>query len=120
MARRNREERGDRRQTWRHAACAAVLGCLCLFAAAYAQSGWLLMSRHGECHDLSVLKRRFADLPAVETPQQFVEALRRRGLAAAVDRQKEARGLVTVDVPDRHMSLIFVRREHCTQVVGPR
>lgn len=92
-------------------------------ATALAQSPqWLLMSRHGECADVArALQHKFHDLPAIAGPNEFAAEMNRRGLAAKVTNAYGGnRNTVLIEVPDREVSVLFVRRELCRELVSPR
>lgn len=94
-----------------------------LTAPALAQSGqWLLMSRHGECADVGrALRHKFQDLPPIAGPEEFAAEMKRRGFAAKVTNAYGGnRNAVLIEVPDREVSLLFVRKELCHEVIAPR
>jgi hypothetical protein len=98
----------------------------CVVAAtAHAQSApppkdrWQLLAREGECAEIASLRRRFADLPAVSEPEQFLAFVRSRGLGAtasnlAVPPPGKA---VRVEVPERGLDLVFVTEGLCSTTI---
>ncbi len=63
---------------------AVIAAVLSLFSVVHADpSEWLLMSRHGECVEIgSALSRKFENLPAIASPNRFIDVMRERGLTA--------------------------------------
>lgn len=101
---------------------ALLLGAL-PYASAHAQSpSWLLMSRHGECAEVArALRHKFQDLPAIAGPDEFAAEMKRRGFAVKVTHAYGGnRDAVLIEVPDREVSLIFVRRDLCKETVHAR
>ena len=72
----------------------------------------MLLSRHGECADISVLARKVPDMGPVTSPGQFVRVLQAKGFD--VKRTDIPGGAVQVTVPALELSPIFVRYESCT------
>lgn len=93
------------------------------YASALAQSPeWLLMSRHGECADIGrALRHKFHDLPSIAGPEEFATEVKHRRLAAKVTNAYGGnRNAVLIEVPEREVSLLFVRKELCQQPIAPR
>lgn len=92
-------------------------------AGALAQSpSWLLMSRHGECAEVArALRHKFQDLPVIAGPDEFAAEIKRRGFAAKVTHAYGGnRDAVLIEVPDREVSLLFVRKDLCKEIVRAR
>lgn len=84
-----------------------------------AQTDWMLMSRHGECHEIDlVLRRKFDGLPPITSPDVFADAMRNLGVATRIAGEPvQPGGAVIVELPDKAMTLIFVRRTGCASIV---
>lgn len=79
-----------------------------------AASDWFLMSRHGECMEISSLKRKVPDLGDVRDPTAFVKLMHDKGYQVVVNEITMPKGkAVEVKVPERELSLIFVTPEVC-------
>lgn len=91
----------------------ALLGTLCL-AAADANSGWFLFSRHGECSSIGVLNRKLPDVGDANSPDEVARRLRRRGETVELtERPASDGGMVVMKLPKRGMSLMFVTAALC-------
>lgn len=103
----------------------AILFGIALFvsigqSAASAASEWFLLSRHGGCADIEILKRKVPDLGDVKDPYAFIKLMRDKGHQVKVDETSMPNGkVVEVAVPERELSLIFVTAEVC-QASGTR
>lgn len=100
----------------RASAALAGLGCFSLITLTTAQAAerWLLMSRHGECAEVGVLKRKVPDLGEVTDPGAFVSFMRRKGYEVTVTPVSVPRGKAQeVKVPQKELFLIFVTSEMC-------
>jgi len=74
----------------------------------------MLMARHGECAEISSLKRRIPDLGEVADPATFVDRMRRSGYqASSSDIAVPGGKAVEVKVPAKELSLLFVTAELC-------
>ena len=83
---------------------------------ALANSGWLLMSRHGECAEIQSLKRKVPDLDDVRDPSVFIKFMRDKGYQVTVTEVSMPKGkAVEVKVPERELFLMFVTPEVCQQ-----
>jgi hypothetical protein len=73
------------------------------------------MAAHsGECAPLTVLQRKFPDLPDVRTPDQFIAFVKTKGRSATVSTVESTRGrAVLVEVPEDQLSLTFVTGKVC-------
>ena len=82
--------------------------------AAAAGERWMLMARHGECHEIASLKRRVPDLGEIAEPAAFVEKMRRAGHQVSTSELALPGGkAVEVRVPDKGLSLIFIPAGLC-------
>jgi hypothetical protein len=100
----------------RTSAALAGLGCLNLSTLPTAQAAerWLLMSRHGECAEVGVLKRKVPDLGEIRDPGAFVSFMRQKGYEVTVTRVSVPRGKAQeVKVPQKELFLTFVTSEMC-------
>jgi len=98
-------------------AALAGLGCISLIALPTAQAAerWLLMSRHGECAEVGVLKRKVPDLGDVRDPDAFVRFMREKGYEVTVTRVSVPGGKAQeVKVPQKELFLTFVTPEMCS------
>jgi len=96
----------------------ALAGLVCtglaISPAPQAAERWLLLSRHGNCADVQVLKRKVPDLGEITEPEAFVSLMRQKGHEATLARISVPRGKAfEVSVPKKGMSLIFVTSEMC-------
>jgi len=94
----------------------AGLACLGLMTplTTYAAERWFLMSRHGACAEVGVLKRKIPDLGEVSGPDAFVSFMRQKGYEVTSTRVSVPRGRAQeVKVPQKELSLIFVTSEMC-------
>lgn len=91
----------------------AYLGLIILPSAQAAES-WFLMSRHGDCAEVSVLKRKIPDLGEVSDPRAFSILMRRKGYEVTVTRVPVHQGQAQeVRVPQKDLFLMFVTSEMC-------
>lgn len=80
-----------------------------------AQEQWQLMSRHGECSDLSSLKRVFPDMGAIFTPEEFIAFVKRKGLKVTTrDLEVPVGRLRAIEVPERELAMWFADRSLCS------
>lgn len=100
----------------------AVAATLFVFAGSpgSASDKWFLMSRHGECHEIHVLKRKVQDLGDIRDPYAFVKLMRDKGHQVLMnERTMPNSKSVEVSVPERNLRLIFVTAGLC-QAQPPR
>jgi hypothetical protein len=91
----------------------AYLG-LMMLPSARAAERWFLMSRHGDCADVGVLKRKIPDLGEVSEPHAFSSLMRQKGYEVTSTRVSVPKGKAQeVNVPQRDLFLIFVTSEMC-------
>jgi hypothetical protein len=77
---------------------------------------WRLMGRHGGCESLSDAAKRKSEFDGVSGPRDFAAKMRRSGERVNITDQATATGrVVTVEVPGRGLSLIFVGSEVCAK-----
>ncbi len=75
---------------------------------------WFLMSRHGDCAEVGVLKRKVPDLDEVSDPDAFVSFMRQKGYEVTSTQVAVPRGKAQeVKVPQKELFLIFVTPEMC-------
>ncbi|MCG6877233.1 MAG: hypothetical protein LJE97_19250 [Betaproteobacteria bacterium] len=101
----------------RTSAALAGLTCLTLMApgATLAAERWFLMSRHGDCVEIGVLKRKVPDLGEVSSPDGFASFMRQKGYEVTSTQVPVRRGKAQeVKVPQKELSLIFVTSEMCS------
>jgi len=92
------------------------LACLGLMTPAITQAAerWLLMSRHGDCAEIAVLKRKVPDLGEVSDPDAFASLMRQKGYEVTSTRVSVPRGKAEeIKVPQKELFLIFVTPELC-------
>ena len=94
-------------------------GLVSIFAFASAVTGeslekWYLMSRHGECAKIAMLKRKISDFPKIEDPVSFARLMRTRG-HVVIDKPLElpSGGAIQIDVAELSLNLIFVTEPLC-------
>lgn len=95
----------------------ASVACLCLMTPPTAQAAeqWFLMSRHGECAKIGVLKRKVPDLGEVGDPDAFVSFMRQKGYEVTSTRVSVPKGAAReVRVPQKELFLLFVTPELCS------
>ena len=95
--------------------CCGLLILFMPFSHAYSDSGkWLLMSRHGECSEIGVLKRKVSDIDGINNPTDFIRLMRQRGYDVIERTMPDVGGdAMQVDVPEKGLSLLFVRAILC-------
>lgn len=96
--------------------CSALvlIGPMSTIASTAPPAEWKLMARHGECMEISTLKRKIPDLGNISYPDAFVKFMREKGEAVKVTESAEAKGkMVEVSIPAKSLALIFVVRELC-------
>lgn len=103
----------------RKSATINVILCFWLFAASWvlAADAWFLMSRHGTCEDVEVLKRKVPDLGDVRDPDAFALLMQQQGYKVTSTMISVPRGAVRqVDVPDKGLYLMFVNADICKEM----
>ena len=79
-----------------------------------AASEWFLMSRHGECMEIQILKRKVPDLGEIRDPSTFAKLMREKGYRVTVNEVSTPIGkAMEVNVPEPELSLMFVTPEIC-------
>ncbi len=76
---------------------------------------WFLMARHGECITISSLKRKIPDIGNIEDPQSLIVFMEGKG--HKVMSKKLQPKVVTVSIPDKELSLIFVKSSMCKEFI---
>ena len=75
---------------------------------------WFLMSRHGDCTNVAVLKRKVPDLGDISDPDGFARFMRQKGYDVTSRRISVPKGQAQeVDVPQKELFLIFVTAAMC-------
>ena len=100
----------------RISATLAGLVCLGLMSPSPARAAerWFLMSRHGDCAEVGVLKRKIPDLGEVSDPEAFARFMRQKGYEVTSTRISVPKGRAQeVNVPRKDLFLIFVTSEMC-------
>lgn len=95
----------------------AGLTCLSLMAPLTAQAAerWFLMSRHGDCAEVGVLKRKVPDLGEASDPDAFVSFMRQKGYDVTSAQVSVPKGAAQeVKVPQKELFLLFVTSEMCS------
>lgn len=81
---------------------------------AMAADQWFLMSRHGDCAEVEVLKRKVPDLGEVSAPDAFAAIMRRKGYEVTSTQIPVPSGKAQeVKVPEKELFLLFVTSELC-------
>ena len=72
------------------------------------------MARHGECHEVSSLKRKVPDMGEIADPLRFTAFMRQKGLEVSATQHTLPKGKYwEVNVPARELSLVFVTPDLC-------
>ncbi len=81
---------------------------------AQAAERWFLMSRHGDCAEVGVLKRKVPDLGEVGDPEAFASFMRQKGYEVTATGVPVPKGKAReIKVPQKELFLIFVTSEMC-------
>ena len=100
----------------RISATLAGLACLALMTLPTAEAAerWFLMSRHGDCAQVGVLKRKVPDLGEIGDPEAFASFMRQKGYEVNSSTMPVPKGKARqVNVPKMQLFLIFVTAEMC-------
>ncbi len=78
---------------------------------------WLLMSRHGECHEITVLEKKVSDIDGIDNPTTFAQVMRQRGYGV-IERTMPEVGAdaVQIDVAEKGLFLLFVKAGLCEKI----
>ena len=101
----------------RTATALVSLACLSLVTPPTTQAAerWFLMSRHGDCAEIKVLKRKVPDLGEVNDPDAFASFMRQKGYEVTSTKVSVPRGEAReVKVPQKELFLIFVTSHMCS------
>ena len=80
------------------------------------QGKWMLMSRHGECADISALKRKVPNLPEVSDVSSLIDFFNSEGHSVQSKELPGSEGRAyQVDIPDMSLNLVLVRESLCAQ-----
>ena len=75
---------------------------------------WLLMSRHGDCVEIGMLKRKIPDLGEINDPYSFIKLMRQKGYEVISNEVAGHTGKsLEVRVPEKGFLLMFVTSEMC-------
>jgi hypothetical protein len=93
--------------------------CVIIPATASAESAeWFLVSRHGQCAEIKVLERKIPDLSGVHSPATFIKLMHDRGYEVKVNEIPKLSGnAVQVDVPEKGLALMFVKKIICKEFI---
>jgi hypothetical protein len=87
-------------------------------AGANNSENWYLMSRHGECAEIRSLQRKIPDIGNIKDPQAFSEFMQAKGHKVFSSAMPDAQGKVLlVNVPEKGLSLIFVKGSLCKEFI---
>ena len=97
---------------------AMLAGFVCLslmtLQTVHAAERWFLMSKHGDCAEVGVLKRKVPDLGDVSDPDAFASFMRQKGYEVTSTPVSVPKGKAQeVNVPQKELFLIFVTSEMC-------
>jgi len=82
---------------------------------AMAVERWFLLARHGECADVSTLKRRVPELGEINDPQAFAALMRGQGYEVTAAPVEVPSGKAfEIKVPQKALALMFVTAELCS------
>ncbi len=77
---------------------------------------WMLMSRHGECADISSLKRKVPNLPEVSDVPSLVEFFKSEGhFVQSKELPGSAGRAYQVDISGMSLNLVLVNESLCAQ-----
>jgi len=86
---------------------------------AFAAPEWFLFSRHGECAEIVVLKRKIPDLVEIHDPQAFAQFMLNKGYQVTMNKVSTPMGsAVQIRVPEQELTLMFVTASTCRQTKG--
>lgn len=74
------------------------------------------MARHGECSGLEILQRKFPEIGAIETPDDFISFLRDSHRPAEIKSLDPHGHAIQVSVTGSDIGVIFVRSSLCQTV----
>ena len=75
---------------------------------------WRLMSRHGDCAEIGLLKRKIPDLGEIHDPYSFIKLMRQKGYEVISNEVAGPAGKgLEVRVPEKELFLMFVTPEVC-------
>ena len=100
-----------------------VLTALISSTSANNSERWFLMSRHGECAEITILQRKFPDLGNIKDPQVFISFMEGKGHKVIVkdlysNERKEVQGIAfVVRIPSEGLSLTFVKGLMCEEFI---
>ncbi len=72
------------------------------------------MSRHGDCAEIEILKRKIPDMPDIKDPFSFIDHVRNKGYSVSSQSLAIPSGKAyQVDVVELSLNLIFVQKIIC-------
>ena len=81
-------------------------------------SPWFLMSRHGECFEISSLKRKIPDMAGIRDPESFIKLMESKNYKVKIGKLEGLEGkAVQVSVPAKGLDLIFVTKSICQKFI---
>ncbi len=79
---------------------------------------WFLMSRHGECFEISSLKRKIPDMEGIRDPESFIKLMESKNYKVKIGKLEGLEGkAVQVSVPAKGLDLIFVKKSICQKII---
>jgi len=87
----------------------------------YADDKWYIMSRYGECVDISKLAKEKDILDNVDSPESLVKKIKNNGGSPVVDSKLSSQGYVNVSTSYGKISLTFTKAKNCKKFIeGPK
>ncbi len=103
--------------SWR-TAFAVVLAFLSAGTSAEEPDRWQLMARHGECAEISGLRRLFPDMENVTTPDAFAQFVAQKGMTAKIETMPVPVGkLRSVEISEKQLHLLFATHSLCLSLI---
>ena len=84
---------------------------------------WFLISRHGECAEITILQNKIPDLGNIKDPQAFIAFMEGKGHKVIVkdlysnERKEIQRMAFDVRIPSEGLSLLFVKGIICKEFI---
>ena len=80
---------------------------------------WFLMSRHGECAEISSLQRKIPDMGNIDDPGSFIIFMEEKGHKVISNELKELKGnALQVSIPEKGLSLMFIKSYLCKEFLN--
>jgi hypothetical protein len=95
-----------------------ILACMilgpCSSTIADITGKWFLMARHGECHPVRSLERKFPEFGSIDDPERLASAARARGMTVDMHPVATAQGrVIELRIPERGLALLFATGDAC-------